>query len=94
MDPHRWETIQAAFDEIVPLDAAARATRLKALGTTDPDVRAAVESLLAADAEADARLASVESRLPSPAPAGPQRPDPAGPLPDLFGTPAWAVPSR
>src|SRR2546422_7079543 len=84
MDPHRWETIQAAFDELVALDAAARVTRLTALGTTDPDVRAAVESLLAADAEADGRLASVESLL-SPALAGPQRPDPAGPPPDLFG---------
>jgi serine/threonine-protein kinase len=84
MDPHRWETIQAVFDELVALDAATRVTRLKALGTTDPEVRAAVESLLAADAEADARLASVESLL-SPAPAGPQRPVPASPLPDWFG---------
>jgi serine/threonine-protein kinase len=84
MDPHRWETIQAAFDELVALDTAARVARLKALGTTDPDVRAAVESLLAADLEADARLASVESLL-SPALAGPQRPDPASPLPDWFG---------
>jgi len=59
MDPRRWETIRAAFDELVALDAAARVTRLTALGTTDPDVHAAVESLLAPDAEADARLASV-----------------------------------
>jgi TolB-like protein len=63
MDPHRWETIQAAFDELVALDEASRASRLAALASTDPELRAAVESLLAADAEASARLAPLEAGL-------------------------------
>lgn len=63
MDPHRWETIQAAFDELVALDEASRSSRLAALGSTDPGLRAAVESLLAADAEARARLGPLEASL-------------------------------
>ena len=74
MDPHRWETIQAAFDELVELDETSQASRLAALGTTDPELRTAVESLLAADAEANTRLAPLEAAFLSPAPA-----------PDLLG---------
>jgi tetratricopeptide (TPR) repeat protein len=66
MDPRRWETIRVAFDELVELDASARASRLAVLGATDPDLRAAVESMLAADAEADRRLAPIEASLVSP----------------------------
>ncbi|MBW3553148.1 MAG: protein kinase [Gemmatimonadetes bacterium] len=61
MDPRRWETIQAAFDQVVELDESSRASRLAALGHTDPALRAAVESLLAADDEASARLAPLEA---------------------------------
>jgi len=61
MDPHRWATIQATFDELVELDGANRASRLMQLGNTDPDLRAAVESLLTADADASAGLASLEA---------------------------------
>ena len=43
MDPHRWATIQATFDELVELDGANRASRLIQLGNTDPALRAAVE---------------------------------------------------
>jgi TolB-like protein len=60
MDPRRWEEIQAAFDKIVELDAASRVSRLAALGATDPALRNALESLLDADGEADARLAPLE----------------------------------
>jgi TolB-like protein len=61
MDPRRWEEIQAAFDKIVELDAASRVSRLAALGATDPALRNALESLLAADAEAEARLAPLDA---------------------------------
>src|SRR5881628_2867978 len=67
MDPQRWETIEAAFLELVELDSAERASRLVALGDVDPGLRAAVESLLTADAEIDARLASIEAPFLSPA---------------------------
>ena len=61
MDPHRWEAIQGAFDELVLLDEASRASRLARLGDSDPALRAAVESLLAADAEVSARLAPLKT---------------------------------
>lgn len=63
MDPRRWEAIRAAFDELVELDAVGRASRLAALGSTEPALRAAVESLLAADARAEGRLAPLEAAL-------------------------------
>ena len=75
MDPSRWETIHATFDELVALDEASRATRLAALGSTDPALRAAVASLLAADAAAEAQLAPLDAALLAPT---------AG-TPDLFG---------
>src|SRR5437016_83135 len=65
MDPRRWKEIQAAFDALVELDATARASRLANLGATDPELRAAVESLLAGAAEAEARLAPLEAPLHS-----------------------------
>jgi len=61
MDPYRWATIQATFDELVELDRANRASRLMELGSSDPELRAAVESLLTADAEASAGLAPLEA---------------------------------
>src|SRR5262245_43628635 len=63
MDPRRWEMIQTTFDEVVALDGIGRANRLAALDQTDPELRAAVESLLAADAQASARLAPLEAGL-------------------------------
>src|SRR3989449_6807914 len=66
MEPRRWEEIQAAFNELVELDGVERRTRIAALGATDPDLRAAVESLLAADVEADDQLAPIEASLGSP----------------------------
>ena len=74
MDPRRWESIQAAFDELVSLNEGGRATRLALLGASDPELRAAVESLLVADAEADARLAALEAPFLS-----------SAPMPDFLG---------
>jgi len=70
MDARRWEEIQAAFDTLVELNDIERRNRLTAISTSDPELRAAVESLLAADSEADARLAPLEAAfLPRRAPA-------------------------
>jgi serine/threonine protein kinase len=73
MDLRRWEEIQAAFDALVELDPAARASRLETLDATDPAFRATVAALLAADAEAEAWLAPLEAILSSVA-----VPDPLG----------------
>jgi Tol biopolymer transport system component len=47
MPPERWERIKEAFDAIVDLDTAGRATALSELRSQDPDLRAAVEELVA-----------------------------------------------
>src|SRR5687767_15717228 len=54
-----------AFDELVALDADQRAQRLAHLSTTDPELYQIVEQLLAADQQADQRLAGLESSLRS-----------------------------
>jgi Tol biopolymer transport system component len=61
MDMKRWQEIQSTFDTIVEMDDADRAKTLSALSTSDPGLHAAVERLLAADSDADARLASLDS---------------------------------
>jgi Tol biopolymer transport system component/tRNA A-37 threonylcarbamoyl transferase component Bud32 len=63
MDPRRWEQIRAVFDEVVEVNDAERARQLDVISTTDPALRAAVDKLLRADADADAWLKSVESPL-------------------------------
>ena len=73
MDAKRWAEIQATFDSLVALDPEERSRRLAAIEATDPDLRAALDALLAADSGADELLASVESpflprRPPAPAP--------------------------
>jgi tRNA A-37 threonylcarbamoyl transferase component Bud32 len=65
MDPQRWEEVQAAFEELAGLSEAERRSRLAAIGTKDPALRAAIESLLVADADADERLAPIDAALPS-----------------------------
>ena len=75
MDARRWEEVQAAFDKLVQLDASGRATRLAALSSTDPELHAAIESLLVADAEASVRLAPLDNGFLSQATAAP---DPLG----------------
>ena len=71
MEPRRWEEIEAAFHELVELDAGERASRLATLGSTDPELRRALESLVGADAEVRERLASLEAELLAPAAAMP-----------------------
>lgn len=61
MNAQPWEQIQADFDELVGQDASARALRLAAIATTDPELHRALESLLAADAGADVQLAPIDS---------------------------------
>jgi len=72
-DQRRWEEIQSSFDELVELDPDARAQRLAILAGTDPDLRRAVEELLAADAKASVSLAPLDTvfRLDTPAPIDP-----------------------
>ena len=61
MDPRRWQEIKSTFDTIVELDAVERKNRLSALSSSDPELHTAVELLLAADSDADARLASLDA---------------------------------
>ncbi|HEX6105894.1 MAG TPA: serine/threonine-protein kinase [Gemmatimonadales bacterium] len=63
MDAQRWREIRSAFDELVELDPDRRPERLAALGAGDPELRHVVEALLTADADVDARLASVGAVL-------------------------------
>jgi serine/threonine protein kinase/tetratricopeptide (TPR) repeat protein len=75
MDAQRWQEVQVSFDALIELDAVERGNRLTALGNTDPELRAAVERLLAADAKADSQLAALEDVfVPQSAPT----PDPLG----------------
>jgi serine/threonine-protein kinase len=75
VDSHRWDEIQSTFDTLVELDDVERGSRLTALRNSDPELRAAVELLLAADSEVDARLAALDDvffpqSLPSSDPLG------------------------
>ena len=63
LSPDRWEEIRTAFEEIVDLDAAPRARRLKTIGAKDPELRLTLEALLQADTQASTWLAPVESPL-------------------------------
>jgi serine/threonine protein kinase len=75
MDPQRWQEIKFTFDTIVELDDAERGSRLTALSDSDPERFAAVQLLLAADFDADARLAALDAVFfPQSAPAS----DPLG----------------
>jgi serine/threonine protein kinase/Tol biopolymer transport system component len=63
VNTRRLEEVQARFDELVELGATERACRLAKLAITDPELHRALESLLEADAEADAHLAPVDAAL-------------------------------
>ncbi len=63
MNTERWEEVQAAFDELVDLDATQRVARLERLAISDPELHRALESLLKADAEAGAFLAPIDAAL-------------------------------
>ncbi len=75
MNSQRWEEVQVSFDELVELGATERLDRLAKLAISDPELHRILESLLAADAEADAHLALVDAAL-LPGSAG--RSDPLG----------------
>jgi serine/threonine protein kinase len=61
MESERWRAVRAVFDEVVDLTPAARAERLAG---QDPELRRAVEALLAADDEAEESLAGMMFGLP------------------------------
>lgn len=60
MNPQRWQEIQSTFDTLVEMNDSERESQLTALSDSDPELRAAVELLLAADSDADSRLASLD----------------------------------
>jgi serine/threonine-protein kinase len=64
MDPARWREVRALFDELVELAPAERERKLAEAGARDPALRDAVARLIAADDDADARLAALDSALP------------------------------
>ena len=64
-DSARWVEVLSTFDEIVEESEPERRTRLAAIGSRDPELRSAIEALLAADAQADERLARLETALGS-----------------------------
>ena len=57
---NEWARISALFNEIVELDSADRDRRLADIGATDPALKTAVESMLAADAMAEEQLAKFD----------------------------------
>ncbi len=63
MNTKRFEELQLIFDELVELDATERVGRLATLTISDPELHRELESLLEADAEADAYLAPVDAAL-------------------------------
>ncbi len=52
MTPERWRRVKSALGEAMALSGAARAAYLESLGGHDPETRAEVESLLAAERDA------------------------------------------
>ena len=68
-DRELWQRARPLFDELVEVDAAARIDRLATIGATDPQLRDAVEWLLAADANADAALRDYHFGTPRETPA-------------------------
>jgi serine/threonine-protein kinase len=63
VNAQRWEEVQVSFDELVELDAAERVGRLASLAIRDPELHRMLESLLEAEAEADAHLAPIEAAV-------------------------------
>ncbi len=73
LTPERWAQVQQLFDEVVDLEPAARAVRLDKACVDDPGLREEVESLLAAYAQADELLQSLDQLGGvSPSPASPR----------------------
>jgi eukaryotic-like serine/threonine-protein kinase len=76
----RWAELRSAFDALTALDPSARSERLAAIAASDPEARRALDELLAADAEADDRLARMDRLFTSCASSHPpdQGSDPLG----------------
>ncbi|CAN5847911.1 hypothetical protein BH23GEM9_BH23GEM9_04620 [soil metagenome] len=66
IDAQRWRRICQLFDELVELDAAAIADRLRVIGAADPDLQRIVERLLAADSAGETRLARINAAFALP----------------------------
>jgi serine/threonine protein kinase/tetratricopeptide (TPR) repeat protein len=60
VNAQRWQEIQTSFDALVDLDPSERVERLATLGSVDPELQRALESLLQADAEASTDIVSGE----------------------------------
>jgi hypothetical protein len=63
MDAPRWTEVVATFDELVELDPGQQEEMLAAIGAADLELRRNVEELLAADAQAEDRLAQIDQAL-------------------------------
>ena len=59
MTPERWQQVKTALNDALSLGEAERAALLARLGATDPGLRDEVESLLAAEGDADDRFLNV-----------------------------------
>ena len=79
MDAQRWVEIRTLFDQLVELQGEERQGRLEAVGVADAELRAEVETLLAGDASADARLGEREGHFLF------ADGEPPGSTPDPFG---------
>ena len=66
LSPEQPEHIRHLFEELVEIDAEARAERLDQIGQDDPGLREEVEALLQAYAHVDDVLATYEHVLPGP----------------------------
>ena len=74
LDLRRWAEVSATFDSLIDLNENERCAQLERLRTSDPELHAAVDALLGADAEAENRLADIEaSDLPTVSAADPFR---------------------
>jgi len=60
VNAERWREVQVNFDELVELDASARADRLASLALRDPELHRALEALLESDAKAGVELAPID----------------------------------
>jgi serine/threonine-protein kinase len=84
MDAQRWPVIRALFDELVDLGPERQAERLATIAAADPDIASAVESLLAVDPDAEARLARLEVTF-APLQSNPDLSTPSQKLADPLG---------
>ncbi len=84
MEAKRWAEVRALFDELVELEPENQAARLAVVSARDPEMARAVQSLLAADPDAESRLAGLEVPFtPSHPKRAPSRSEP--PPPDPLG---------